>query len=100
MQDKVYITRNMGGRKNLELKNFRGFNHLKTGTFARTNILFGQSLQRKQRYMFFQIFVGKDKDLREPYQGFQSQLREHPALFLDAEYLEPLKEFLTNNISE
>lgn len=81
MQDKVYITINMGGRKNLELKNFRGFNHLKTGTFARTNILFGQSLQRKQRYIwFFRIFVGKTKDLRETYQGCQPQLREHPAL--------------------
>ena len=30
----------------------------------------------------------------------QIDLREHPAPFLDAEYLKPLKEFLENKISD
>ena len=29
----------------------------------------------------------------------QIKLQEHPAPFLDAEYLEPLKEFLDNHLS-
>ena len=43
MQDKVYITIDMEGFKNIEIRNFRGIDHLKIDDFSRVNVFLGQN---------------------------------------------------------
>ena len=47
MQDKVYMTNNMNGFKNIEIQNFRGIDHLKIDDFSRVNVFLGQNSSGK-----------------------------------------------------
>ena len=43
MHDKVILLLNMEGFKNIEIKNFRGIDHLKIDDFSRVNVFLGQN---------------------------------------------------------
>ena len=43
LQGNVYITIDMDGFKNIEIKNFRGIDHLKIDDFSRVNVFLGQN---------------------------------------------------------
>ena len=43
MQGKVYITIDMEGFKNIEIRNFRGIDHLEIDDFSRVNVFLGQN---------------------------------------------------------
>lgn len=47
MQGKVYITINMDGFKNIEIKNFRGIDYLKIDDLSRVNVFLGQNSSGK-----------------------------------------------------
>ena len=44
LQGNVYITIDMDGFKNIEIKNFRGIDHLKIDDFSRINVFLGQNI--------------------------------------------------------
>ena len=47
LQGNVYITIDMDGFKNIEIKNFRGIDHLKIDDFSRVNVFLGQNSSGK-----------------------------------------------------
>ena len=47
MQDKVNICYRMDGFKNIEIKNFRGIDHLTIDDFSRVNVFLGQNSSGK-----------------------------------------------------
>ena len=47
LQGNVYITIDMDGFKNIEIKNFRGIDHLEINDFSRVNVFLGQNSSGK-----------------------------------------------------
>ena len=100
----------MDGFKNIEIKNFRGIDHLKIDDFSRVNVFLGQNTpwrispslttpaKKTKIYGYLEALLGTSKREKELIKEKERNYKNTQHWNLDAEYLEPLREFLNNNL--
>ena len=85
----------MDGFKNIEIKNFRGIDHLEIDDFSRVNLV----LSKKTKfYAYLETLLGKTRIQKKLIKDSNRIYDYTQHWNLDAEYQEPLKSFLVENI--
>lgn len=85
----------MDGFKSIEINNFRGIDHLVIDDFSRVNVFLSR---RTEIYGYREALLGEMKSQKELIKEANRNYENPQHWNLDAEYLEPLKAFLVNNI--
>lgn len=81
----------MDGFKNIEINNFRGIDHLVIDDFSRVNVFLSR---RTEIYGYLEALLGETKSQKELIKEANRNYENPQHWNLDAEYLEPLKQFI------
>lgn len=81
--------------KNIEINNFRGISHLWIDELSSVNLFLSKNTKI---YGYLEALLGETKSQKELIKEANRNYENPQHWNLDAEYLEPLKAFLVNNI--
>ena len=85
----------MDGFKNIEINNFRGISHLWIDELSSVNLFLSKNTKI---YGYLEALLGETKSQKELIKEANRNYENPQHWNLDAEYLEPMKAFLVNNI--
>lgn len=86
----------MDGFKNIEINNFRGISHLWIDELSSVNLF----LSKKTKiYGYLEALLGETKSQKELIKEANRNYENPQHWNLDAEYLRPLKSYISNNLS-
>lgn len=85
----------MDGFKNIEINNFRGISHLWIDELSSVNLFLSKNTKI---YGYLEALLGETKSQKELIKEANRNYENPQHWNLDAEYLEPLKRFLAQNI--
>lgn len=86
----------MDGFKNIEINNFRGISHLWIDELSSVNLFLSKNTKI---YGYLEALLGETKSQKELIKEANRNYENPQHWNLDADFLEPLKAFIQNNIS-
>ncbi len=85
----------MDGIKNISIRNFRGISHLWIDELSSVNLFLSKNTKI---YGYLEALLGNTKSQKELIKKANRDYENPQHWNLEAEYLEPMKAFLENNI--